>query len=179
VYANPVKPQRQAFDPKGPFWSGIRNYLRTAAAERLPALLLIMTTGLRGKTAIYDRAINSILEEIEDYSLEIPSELEPAIVKGTMPKKYQLCIPYWLARYSATSEGYGVEVVESLDYIGTGNVRMMHLILKLRRRVDDAQPRESALLRLVNFPHRTLESVGSSFRPRSVRLPTIPPPNGG
>lgn len=96
-----------------------------------------------------------------------------------MPKKCQVCIPYWLSRFAATSEGFKVDIVDSIDYVNTQGVRMMHLILKLRPLANPARASEITFLQLVNFPHQTLvPDEAGRLRRASGEHAVIGPVNG-
>src|SRR5438552_9463503 len=103
---------------------------------------------MRGKVGEYDQALRAIFSEIQGYDVEVPEATIQTFLDGAMSKKCQVCIPYWLSRFAATPEGFVVEILESLDYAGTEDVRMAHLILKMRPVKNPASAEEVALLSL-------------------------------
>jgi len=173
VYANLVHPRWEAFRRDDGFWRGVRNYLRMVQ-DSVPCIVLLITTNLRGKVGEYDVALRSILKEVEAYGVEVPQPTIQSFEGSAMSKKCQVCIPYWLSRFAATPEGFVVDILESLDYVGTEDVRMVHLILKVTPVDNPASAEETTLLELVNFPHRSLVQTGKDeFELTSVRYPVL------
>lgn len=171
IYHNPVDPTA-GFTTDNSFVNGVRAYLKAANKAGLPSILLVFSTTLRGKSSVYSSTIQQILDEIREYGVSVPSSTEQALLKGGMPKKMQICVPYWLTRLAATSEGFGVDVVESLDYPGT-NQKMMHLVLKFRRRAEQAHAREQSLVRLVNFGHQQVQAQRNGFTRMASKGPIL------
>ena len=179
VYANPVLPSWRAFHRDDGFWRGMRAFLREVQGA-LPSLLVLITTNLRGRSKDYDAALAEIFTTLRDYGIKVNGTVEQQFLGGGMPKKCQVCIPYWLSRFAATAEGFKVDIVDSLDYAGTQGVRMVHLILKLRPLANPASASEITLRKLVNFPHQTLvPDEKGGFRRDSGVHAVVGPANSG
>jgi len=175
VYANPVLPSWEAFRPDDGFWRGMRGYLH-AVRDELSSLLLSLTFNVRGSGRQYDLALDDMFMVVRDYGVEIPQEAENQFKTRGMPKKCQICIPYWLSRFAATVESYIVDIIDSLDYAGTKRRRMVHLDLGLRRIEEPARASEITFLRLLNFPHRTvIEAASGDFSALVPEYPVISP----
>lgn len=173
VYANPVLPHWEAFRPDDGFWKGMKVFLHEVG-DTFPNVLVLVTTNLRGKSREYDIALRAIFAQIRDYGVEIGPGVERAFLGGSMSKKCQVCVPYWLSRFAATHQNFSVEVVESLDYCGTESVRMMHMILLLRPGETTAAAKETPLLKFVNFPHCSLvQATTGEFSMQSTGFPTV------
>jgi len=155
VYQNPAVPTWKTFQPNSGFWKGVRNYLH-AVQDSVPGILLMVTSNLRGKAPDYNSALDEMFRDLRDYGCTVSEEVERRFLDGPMPKKCQICIPFWLSRFAALVELFKVEILESVDYVGTSNVHMMHMVLKLKPTSDPARASEITLTRLVNFPHHTL-----------------------
>lgn len=172
VYAHPVRGNLQKFDRRDGLWADLRSFLE-AATDEVPEILLLLTANVRGKSAFLDVALRAILGETRGYGIEISEDEVAEFLRSSMAKKTQVCLPYWLSRGGATVEGFGIEVLDSMTYPGTGGRAMFHLALRIRSHTSAAAMPEIPLIQLLNFGHRVVQQSAGKFLAQVETAPVV------